>query len=149
MPTPHRRPTRRTVLAGLGASVVAGIAGCSESREPVVIETTVHLSDGDSRETMVDGERDDLEAGQYVWWEFSLDTRLEVDYRVRVTEGETVNVYLLTAEQREIFDEEESGFEAVEGSIATETSRADRSVSLDAGDYTFVVANADILPENA
>ncbi|WP_159077095.1 hypothetical protein [Halococcoides cellulosivorans] len=140
---------RRPVLAGLGTLLAGTLAGCSESRDPVTVETSIHLSDGDRRQTMVDGERDDLDAGQYVWWEFTTNSRLEATYDVRVTAGETVNVYVLTVAEREVFEDEESGFDAVEGSIQTETEGVERTITLDAGEYSLVVANADILPENA
>lgn len=98
---------------------------------------------------MVDGETDTLDPDQYVWWEFSIDDPLDVSYDVRVTEGESVNCYVLTVDQYDVFEDEESGFEAIEGSIATETGETERTVGLDPGDYRLVVANADILPENA
>jgi len=145
----HSSPVRRRpVLAGLG-SLVVGLAGCSEPRDPVAIEASVHISDGDQRDTLLDGGREDLDAGQYVWWTFTLESRLDLSYDVRVTEGETVNVYVLTAAEREVFEDEASGFDAVERSIQTETAGVDRTITLDAGEYSLVVVNADILPENA
>lgn len=73
-----------------------------------------------------------------------------MSYQVDVVSGDPVHVYVVTPEEYEILAEEESGFEAIEGSVITETYSGNETVSLDSGDDRLVISNsnAGVLPEN-
>jgi hypothetical protein len=142
--------TRRTFLGSV-AVASAALAGCAQEREPVVVETSIALDGAatDDVETVVDGERNELAAGEFLQWEFRLDEEADVAYRVDVVEGESVNAYVLEPEEYETLSEEESGFEAVPGTVSEAVTSTTNTTTLDAGIYTLVVMNAAITPENA
>lgn len=142
--------SRRQYAGFLGAAALGGLAGCLEGRDPATVETSllVRDPDGGDEQTLIDGERDELDPNEYVWWEFTINLASEVEYRVDVEEG-SVNAYVLEPDQFEILAEEEEGFEAVPGSVTQEaTTSATETAAVDPGDYRLVVMNADILPEN-
>jgi hypothetical protein len=141
---------RRTFLGSV-AVASAALAGCAEEREPVVVETSITLRDTgtDDVEAVVDGERNDLAAGEFLRWEFRLDEEADVEYQVDVVEGKTVNAYVLEPEEYQILSEEERGFEAVSGTVSEGVTSTTNTTTLDAGTYTLVVMNARITPENA
>ncbi|AUX08963.1 hypothetical protein AArcSl_1332 [Halalkaliarchaeum desulfuricum] len=145
-------PVSRRQYAGfLGGAALGGLAGCLEGRDPATVETTllVRDPDGDDEQTLIDGERDELEPNEYVWWEFTINLESEMEYQVDVEEG-GVNAYVLEPDQFEIMSEEEEGFEAVPGSVSQEaTATAQATATVDPGEYRMVVMNADILPDNA
>lgn len=73
-----------------------------------------------------------------------------MSYQVEVVRGDPIHVFMVTPEAYEILAEEESGFEAIEGSVVEETYSGTATVTLDSGDYRLIIVNtnADVLPEN-
>lgn len=142
---------RRTFL-GVVAVATASVSGCAEEREPAVVETSITLgatSSGDA-ETIIDEEEGELDGGEFLWWEFRLDAERDVEYRVDLVEGASVNVYVLEPDEYEIMAEEEAGFEAVPETVSEGVeSSTNKTVTLPEGSYRLVVMNAAITPENA
>jgi hypothetical protein len=149
-PGPQLSMARRTVL-GVLAVAPAAVAGCTEERGPVVVDTSITLGaqGSDDAEQFVDGNRDNLAAGEYLWWEFSLETERVVEYQLEVVEGDTVNAYILEPEEYDTLAEDEAGFDAVSGTVSDEVTSTTNTTTLDPGTYTLVIMNAAITPENA
>lgn len=145
--------SRRTFLAVAGSGALAGLAGCLAEGGPATTETTLTLTDPETGETATPVDTEEVNIGriEFYYFEFSLDGPTEVTYQVDVVRGEPVDVYVVTPEAYEILAEEESGFEAIEGSVVEETYSGNETVSLDSGDYRLIIANvnADVTPENA
>jgi len=144
--------SRRTLLAVAGSGAFVSLSGCLAEGNPATTETTLTLTDtatGETR-TPVDTEEVTLGRLEYYYFAFSLDGPTEVSYQVDVVSGDPVHVYVVTPEEYEILAEEESGFEAIEGSVIEETYSGNETVSLDSGDYRLIIVNtnADVLPEN-
>lgn len=145
--------SRRTFLAVAGSGTLAGLSGCLAEGSPATTETTLSLTDtatGETR-TPVDTEQVTLGRLEYYYFEFSLDGPTDVHYQVDVVTGDPVHVYIVTLDQYQTLAEEESGFEAVQGSVTKETYSGSETVTLDSGDYRLVISNvnADVLPKNA
>ncbi|CCQ34164.1 hypothetical protein [Halorhabdus tiamatea] len=145
--------SRRTLLAVAGSGALAGLSGCLAEGNPAETETTLSLTDTATGETRTPVKNEEVSLGrlEYYYFEFSLDGPTEVSYQVDVVRGDPIHSYLVTPEEYEILAEEESGFEAIEGSIVEETYSGTATVSLDSGDYRLIIVNtnADVLPENA
>lgn len=141
--------SRREVLAAAGTAAVVGLAGCLGGRDPVVVQTSLALVDSDQREPLVEGERDELEPDEYVWWEFTLNVEVDVTYEFEVVEGDEVNAFVVEADEFEAVGEPDQAFRAVPGTVAVDATGGTRTATMEAGDYRRVVANADITPENA
>ena len=143
--------TRRRFLGLAGLVALAGFSGCSEDREPVTTETTMLVRNPESgvEERFIDNEEDRLQGGEWLYWEFDIRGQREIDYRVTVTEGKTVNTYLLEPAAFEKLDADETDFTAVDGSIATDVSETQQTVTVSQGTYYLIVINSDITPENA
>lgn len=137
------------MLAAGGTAAAVGLAGCLEGRDPAVVETSLTLVEGDQREPLVEGERDDLEPDEFVWWEFTLTAAVDVTYEFEVVEGNEVTGFVVGSDEFDAVGEADATFTAVPDTIAMDTTAATRTATVEAGDYRLVVANADIEPENA
>lgn len=112
---------RQLMIAGSSAIAVT-LAGCSG---------------GSSREQVIDN-RAKINEDEYKYWSFSLDENATVEYEFTVRNGPEMEIFVLKESE---FQEFEDG-NRFRGHSSSGTGGSN-SVTLDAGDYEFVVDNTN------
>lgn len=141
--------SRRETLTVMGTFGVMGLSGCSDilGRDPVTVERQ-YSSDSIRDEDEVDDERE-IGGGDQLYTDYEgVPDQSEVEYRIEVIDGDTINFYVIEESEFEAWENEDD-FDAIEETIHVDHSYIDASVTLDQGDYRFVIDNAGIEPNNA
>ncbi len=148
-PSVRQTLDRRSFLGGFGATTLAGLAGCiGGSRDPASVEATLIAHGEEGEETLIDGEEQTVEPGDFYAWEFFLQAEYDIEYIVEVTEGPDIGVYGI--EHGELDRLRNDGeFEAIEGAIWTGFGSVNDTITLGEGEYWLLVVNEDIEPTNA
>lgn len=140
--------TRRALLTGAGTAVAAGLAGCSGSddepegsgadteSEPEATEASTPTPEPTPEIQVIVDETVNIPEDDYESWQFYVDGEFELNYEFTVTEGSTIDVYVM--EHRELARyQSEQGFEAA---VASEDIQSDSaSVELSEATYHLVV----------
>lgn len=146
----ERRPgfvgSRREFVGAVGALAAAGLTGCM-GRGPATVDVAIYAQDADTRRAVVRENDKDVEPGDYVAWEFTLDWEHELTFDVEVTSGPRVQLYLVRDEEMDALREGDE-FEAVESGLWGSVRDVEESVQVAEGHYWLVAINDDVEPVN-
>lgn len=124
--------TRRLVLTGVVGSLIP-LAGCSSGGDS---------DDEPQREELVSGTFD-INEDEFRGWRFSLDQDATLEYSYTVTEGPSIDVFLLDDRAYSHFKEEDNFQYISEGSALDAVSKS-VEVDLPEGDeYVLVIDNTN------
>lgn len=113
---------RRKLLIAGSSAIAVTLSGCSG---------------GESREQVIDN-RAEINEDEYKYWSFSLDESATVEYEFTVRNGPEMDVFILEDSEFREF-ENENRFRG----HASSGTGGSNSVTLNAGDYKFVVDNTN------
>lgn len=141
---------RRAFIGGTVAAT-AGLSGCSAVQtmlgedesdgggEETDEQNRAGGSGGDERQSWFD-RTETVEEHGYLYWDITFEEARTISWEFLVREGPDVDVFFCTAEEFGYFEDEE-GFRYWGETM--DTHSGEDSVTVDAGDYYFVIDNSE------
>lgn len=138
--------SRREFVGAVGALAATGLTGCM-GRGPATVDVAVYAQDAGTRRAVVEEEDREIEPGDYVAWEFTLDWEHDLTFDVQVTNGPRVKLYLVTDGDMDALRDGDE-FEAVESGLWGSVRDLRERVTVPEGHYWLVAINDDVEPVN-
>jgi len=115
--------SRRKFAAGGALAFTVGLAGCSSGSEETVVDDTREINED-----------------SYVYWEFSIESSRTITYDFTVRSGPAVDLFAVNEEE---FGHYENGERFNYFGEHLDSVGGDGSISLDSGEYVFVIDNTN------